>query len=640
MFKKLRKKLKFIINIKKEIKYQHYKLARVSSNGLKGFAFHRLEPSTETGADKKLNVAFFGPCALLPIINYAINHGHHVIHVAMRVDESRQSHFSPPLSEVNHEKAEVNVIGLPLRSVMAEGAVPFDGFQNEIFWPRLKSESDHENYLKYCVEYISDFVDSISELLGGKPTFFLSFWEPRQNFMGSLFPHFDLSNPQYFVMRLNAEMERIIRAYPNTYLLDVNNILNSMGRFRIQDDYARELSHASNIFDTTFEDDTKRIRKSTPLSHIYDLDGQPAVYGHCVFNAIRDNLAIINAAAPIKLIIVDLDDTMWRGVLADGDRSPYERTDYWPTGLAEALLVYKARGGLLAICSKNDPELARAEFERVWGGRLRLDDFVSVKINFQPKSENILEILDEVNLLPANVLFVDDNPREIDEVRSVIPDLRFLSEEHMDWRRAILFSPSTQVPRISTESQQRTQSLRAKINRDQVRQKMSREEWLRSLQIKQRYAVVRSENDRNFARAFELLNKTNQFNTTGQRWSLDAIKTLFARGGYIFCVFLQDKETDNGLIGLHLVQENRIIQSILSCRVFGLCSEYASMHVLAQHILKEYPTVTGHFISTGRNFYCENYLEKCGFTKEADGFLTSAAPPSPPEITNDNKVTW
>lgn len=636
MIKKLSRKIKKIINLPNEVKYQHYKLDRVSSNGLKGFPFHRLEPE----AEQKLHVAFFGPCALLPIINYATNHGHDVIHVTMGVDESRQIHFSPPLSEVNHEKAEVNVIGLPLRSVMAAGALPFDGFENEVFWPRLKTEEDHENYLKYCIDYISEFVTSISDLLDGKPTFFLSFWEPRQNFMGSLFPRFDLSNPQYFVTRLNAEMERIIRAYPNTFLLDVNDVLNSMGRFRIQDDYARELSHASNIFDTTFEDDGRRIRNSTPVSHIYDVDGQPDVYGHCVFNVIRNNLAIINAAAPIKLIIMDLDDTMWRGVLADGDRTPYERTDYWPMGLAEALLVYKARGGLLAICSKNDPELARAEFDRVWRGRLKLEDFVSVKINFQPKSENILEILDEVNLLPANVLFVDDNPREIDEVRCVIPELRFLSEEHMDWRRAILLSPSTQVPRISTESRQRTQTLRAKISRDQTRQKMSREEWLRSLHIQQRYTVVRSDNDRNFARAFELLNKTNQFNTTGQRWSLDAIKKLFVQEGYIFCVFLRDRQTDNGLIGLHLVQKNRIIQSILSCRVFGLCSEYASMQVLAQHILEKYPTVTGGFTATGRNFYCENYLEKCGFTREGDDFVTRIAPACPPEVTNEDKIAW
>ena len=236
-------------HLKKELEYSHYKLVRVSTNGLKGFSFHRLEQPS----DKKLNIAFFGPCAILPIVDYATSQGHNILHVAMSVDESRQTHFSPPLTEVDYRSAASNVVALPLRSVMAAGSVPFSGFENEIFWPRLKSEKDFQAYLESCKEYISDFVSSISEILGSKPTFFLSFWEPRQNFVGSLFPRYDLQNPQFFVTRLNMEMEKIVRAYPNTFLLDVNDVLNSMGRFRIQDDYVREISHASNIFDAGFE---------------------------------------------------------------------------------------------------------------------------------------------------------------------------------------------------------------------------------------------------------------------------------------------------------------------------------------------------------------------------------------------------
>lgn len=622
--------------LKEELEYSHYKLVRVSTNGLKGFSFHRLERPS----DKKLNIAFFGPCAILPIVDYATSQGHNILHVAMSVDESRQTHFSPPLTEVDYRSADSNVVALPLRSVMAAGSVPFAGFENEIFWPRLKSEKDFQSYLEYCKEYISDFVSSISEILGSKPTFFLSFWEPRQNFMGSLFPRYDIQNPQFFVARLNMEMEKIVRAYPNTFLLDVNDILNSMGRFRIQDDYVREISHASNIFDAGFEDDNKRVQHSTPATHIYDVDGQAEVFGHCVFNAIRDNLAILQGQDPIKLIIMDLDDTLWRGVLADADRSPFERSDFWPMGLAEALLIYKARGGLLAICSKNDEELAKAEFDRVWCGRLTLNDFVSVKINFSPKSQNILEILQETNLLANNVLFVDDNPREINEVQSVIPDIRVLSDEHFDWRRAILLSPSTQVPRISNESRERTQTLRAKIDRDQSRAKMSREEWLRSLEIKQRYAIVKSENDSNFARAFELLNKTNQFNTTGKRWTLDEIKEFFAQGGYIFCVFLKDKATDNGLVGVHLVSRNIIVQSILSCRVFGLCSEYASMSILVKHLLQNYANVSAKFEPTGRNRYCESYFPNCGFKGDKTDFMITVAPKHPDEVVSDQNINW
>ncbi|MCA7998057.1 HAD-IIIC family phosphatase [Burkholderia metallica] len=614
-----------------DLEYANYKQVRISTNGLHGFDFHKL---SRTASDP-LKLTFFGPCAILPIVDSAIRHGHNVSHISMTVDEDRNTHFSPPLSDIDHESADANVVTLPLRAVMAGGSVKFCGFGNEIFWPRLKSEQDVREYFDECVQYIKDFIESIPEILNGKPTFFLSFWEPRRNFLGNLLPRYSLQNPQFFVESLNREMEKVVRTYSNSYILDVNDVLNSMGRFRIQDDYARELSHASSLFDGGFEDDDKRIQKSTPVTHIYDVDGQPDVFGHCVLKVIEENIAIIKNRDPIKLIIMDLDDSLWRGVLADADRSEFERVDFWPMGLAEALLTFKARGGLLAICSKNDEHLAKAEFDRVWRGRLTLDDFVSIKINFEPKSQNITEILEETNLLPGSALFIDDNPREIDEVTAAIPDIRTLSREHFDWRRAILFSPDTQVANISKESIQRTESIKAKIVRDEQKKKMSREEWLKSLDIKQRYSVVRSSTDSDYNRAFELLNKTNQFNTNGRRWTAEEMNALFAEGGFIFCSFLRDKSADNGMIGLHLVKGNEILQSILSCRVFGLLSEYASMNVLSTYLLGRHALIRANYSATGKNFYCEKYYLNCGFTEAGQYLELTSAILHPDTVISD-----
>lgn len=627
----LRKAEETVRQKSRDLEYANYKQIRTSTNGLHGFAFRNLGRT----APEPLKLTFFGPCAILPIVDSAIRYGHTVSHISMTVDEDRNTHFSPPLAEVDHESADANVVTLPLRAVMAGGAVKFCGFGNEIFWPRLRAEEEFREYFNECVQYIKDFIESIPEILSGKPTFFLSFWEPRRNFLGNLLPRYNLQNPQFFVESLNREMEQIVRGYSNSYVLDVNDVLNSMGRFRIQDDYARELSHASSLFDGGFEDDDKRIQKSTPVTHIYDVDGQPDVFGHSVLKLIEENIAIVKNRDPIKLIIMDLDDSLWRGVLADADRSEFERVDFWPMGLAEALLTFKARGGLLAICSKNDEQLARNEFNRVWRGRLTLDDFVSVKINFEPKSQNIAEILEETNLLPGSTLFVDDNPREIDEVTAAIPEIRTLSKEHFDWRRAILFSPDTQVVNISKESTQRTESIKAKIVRDEQRKKMSREEWLKSLEIKQRYAVVRSGADSDYNRAFELLNKTNQFNTNGRRWTPEEMNALFSRGGFIFCSFLSDKSSDNGMIGLHLVEGDEILQSILSCRVFGLLSEYASMNVLSSYLLSRNASVRAHYSATGKNFYCEKYYLNCGFAQEGEGVVLKSATPHPDAIASD-----
>ena len=588
-----------------------------------------------------LHFLLFGPCAILPLIDAAIKKSIRIDHLAMLVDDHRNTHFDPPLETIAGKLYDANIITFPLRAIMANGGSELGGAGNDIFWPRIALSEDISAYFDGCVELLKSQIHGMDHLLGARPTFFLSFWAPRRNFLGNLFPKYSLSNPSWFVQRLNQAMSEIIAAWPNTYMVDVNEILDSLGRDRLQDDYVRELAHASNMFDTTFEDDGRRLQPGTPVSEIYDLGLQPYVFGEKLLDLLLDNLQIIRQDSPIKLIIVDLDDTLWRGVLADSDRSEFERIDFWPLGLAEALLVFKARGGMLAICSKNDEALATAEFNRVWRGKLKLEDFVSIKINFESKSKNIEEILDEVNILPKNALFIDDNPREIDEVSSVIPDLKILSKEHNDWRRAILLSPETQVVTVTQESKRRTEMVRAKIARDQTKASVSRDDWLKSLEIEQRYHVISSVSDPHFARAFELINKTNQFNTTGKRWTNEEINAHFAEGGYLFCCFLKDKTVDNGLISVHALKHNLIVQTVLSCRVFGLFAEYAAGHIVCAHTLGKHGSVRGQIQDTGRNFSSHQYFARMGFTDLGDGvFETTHAPPHPDCVRSVTPVLW
>ena len=592
------------------------------------FAFHNF-----VSDPVKPVLLLFGPCSILPLVDAAARRTVKIDHIAMLVDDHRNTHFDPPLETIADRTYDANVVTFPLRAIMATGAVDICGFGNDIIWPRLALTNQIEVYFEACVETLRKQIQSLYDTLNGRPTFFLSFWAPRQNFLGNLFPKYSLSNPSWFVQRLNQTMSEIVSEWRNTFFIDVNEILDSMGRYTIQDDYVRELSHASNMFDTDFEDDARRVQPGTPVSGIYKTGNQPAIFGELLLDLLMDNIRIIKQENQIKLIIMDLDDSLWRGVIADSDRSEFERHDYWPMGIAEALLVFKARGGMLAICSKNDDTRARAEFDRVWRGKLRLDDFVSIKINFESKSENIAQILKEVNILPASALFIDDNPREIDEVLSVFPDLKTLSKEHNDWRRAILLSPETQVVRVTDESKARTEMIQAKIVREEAKTSMSREDWLKSLQIEQKYHVIRSTGDQYFARALELLNKTNQFNTTGKRWTEKELSDHLAEGGSLFCCFLKDKTVDNGLISVHVLMRNSIVQSVLSCRVFGLSSEYAAGHLVCARILEEYPSVEATVIDTGRNFSSHQYFTRMGFTElEAGRFETTSVPPHPVAI--------
>ena len=94
-------------------------------------------------------------------------------------------------------------------------------------------------------------------------------------------------------------------------------------------------------------------------------------------------LGVVRRSEIVKLIIVDLDDTLWRGIAAEDELSPGERKEGWPLGLADALLYFKSRGGLLAICSKNDHKKTLENFRKIYGWRITEEDFASIKINWK-----------------------------------------------------------------------------------------------------------------------------------------------------------------------------------------------------------------------------------------------------------------
>jgi len=453
------------------------------------------------------------------------------------------------------------------------------------------------------------------------------------NYYGNLLPRHRLSNPVYFTRRLNEVLETAVQRHSGAHFLDMNELICLLGRVRIQGDYINQLSHASFLGNDLWDAD--RLQPSTPPVDMYDCESQISSLGSLILQRLRDDLAILSAPLRTKAIIVDLDDTLWRGVAADQDRPLYEFTEGWPLGLMEALLIYKARGGLLAICSRNDLPSTRERFDRIFNQNLRFDDFSSMRINDRPKSENIRSILDDLNLLPGNVLYIDDNPREIDEVKASFPDIETLSREHYDWRRKILMSADTQVATVTEEARWRTRSVQSRIEQIELGRMRDRGEWLASLELTQRYEAIRSTGSAHFARAFELINKTNQFNTTGKRWELRELESLFQQGGSLVCSFLRDRTLDNGLIGVCIVRENWIVQIVLSCRVFNLGSEDALGHLVCRLILDRYDEVLACATHTEKNLSCRDYFPRLGFELVDGTFRGSRVPDHPAHVRSD-----
>ena len=235
-------------------------------------------------------------------------------------------------------------------------------------------------------------------------------------------------------------------------------------------------------------------------------------------------------------------------------------------------------------------------------------------------------------MLPANVLFIDDNPRELAEVQAAFPTINVCGDNHYLWRQEILYSPATQVAQITDEGAARTSLIQGRRKREASRASTDRDEWLASLDLALTVRNLTSASDPDFTRVLELLNKTNQFNTTGRRWTHAELGQLLAEGGSLVVAALRDRFVDNGLIGVVVVKDDTIEQGVLSCRVFGLDVELAMFKAACDLILTERDKVIGTVVETESNFVCRDIYRRLGFTSHGEVYVATSSPAAPPWI--------
>jgi FkbH-like protein len=499
------------------------------------------------------------------------------------------------------------IVQLPLRTILADAAL----------W--RVSYSDLEAYqskFRECCQAVEMAVRGIVKWTTGFsiPTFVENFLLPQNDCVGRLLPRYDLRNSIFFIEELNRYLESCVRRFQGAYILDVDKISSSFGRRYLQDDSVNDLAHGSILGEE--QPDERRIEPSAPLSGHYEFRSH-VDFEHAIWNEAIAMHRTIRQADPVKLVVLDLDDTLWRGVSGDSDETdPSALIEGWPLGVVEALAYLKKRGILLGIISKNDEERTTEFWKHVLRGKFELSDFAAVKINWRPKSENMAEILSKVNLLPSNVVFIDDNPVERSEMRKSFPGMRVLGRHPFYTRRILLWSPETQVESITAESSRRTEMVQAQIEREESRTTLDRSEFLASLSLKIEAFEIDLKHPK-FARAFELLNKTNQFNTTGRRWTKDEIVEGVARGMKLYCFEVEDKFTKYGLVGLAMFQGRQIEQFVMSCRVNGMDVEIAAISLMLSQIKGDGP-FSAALKETKSNLLCRDFFARCGFEANGD----------------------
>ncbi len=241
---------------------------------------------------------------------------------------------------------DFQVIQLPLRGVLPD----------HVLWHISYSDVDsHERAFQESCNRMEVQLNCWMDwnVNHGLLTFVSNFFLPQQNLMGRLFPRFDIRNPEYFVEKLNEHLEMLVRRHKNAYILDVDRISASLGRRYIQDDSVLFTSHGALM--QTPGRITDRIEPLAPMLSHYRIKWHPD-FQQALWNELLSMYRTIRQKDSTKLVVVDLDDTLWGGISGDMTEIGPAMVDGWHIGLVEALLYLKKRGVLLAIISKNDED--------------------------------------------------------------------------------------------------------------------------------------------------------------------------------------------------------------------------------------------------------------------------------------------
>jgi FkbH-like protein len=500
---------------------------------------------------------------------------------------------------------DFQILHLPLRTILGNAyfGLPDDGTR-------------HEEFLRHTQEYLARYLSNILKLNTEHKllTFVLGFMVPQQNPLGRFQPRYDLRNIMHFIERLNMFLAAEVARHENAHFIDTDQVSGSVGKKTCQDDAVWSFTHGTTLSDGDHGHDLQRIQPPMPMKDHYSarwLEFFEALL-HEVFAMHRT----LRQQDTVKLVAVDLDDTLWRGVAAEGTLGLLEG---WPMGLMETLLYLKKRGILLAIISKNDEQFILANWHSIVQGQIALTDFAIHKINFRSKVENLTEILREVNLRPQNAVMIDDHPVERAAMRAGLPGVRVLGRHLYYLKRILLWSPETQQPVLTQEAGRKTEMVHAQLERESARQTLSRQEFLQTLGLRVSLSVLHDTKDVHMSRAIELFNRTNQFNTTGERYTLEQCHQHFAAGRRLYVLQAEDRFTQYGLIGAAWVHQNCIHHLVLSCRALGLGIEDAFLAHIAHSLAREDATMMlGHLQPTDANIPCRQLYSRNGFIQMQD----------------------
>lgn len=502
--------------------------------------------------------------------------------------------FESEYDQIDHEIIDE---GSELYSFGPEYVIIFQSVQKLLNKYNKCGDDLRRTFAEDTLNNLADHISTINSRISCKIIFY-NFAEINDNVFGNFANKLDFTFI-YNLRKINLGLMDMCREIKNLYINDINILQSSYGFERSFD--PKLYVNADMVFSLDF----LPVAAKSTVDIIFSLSGKAK-----------------------KCLILDLDNTLWGGVIGDDG---VENIQIGELGIGKAFTELqqwakqlKKRGIILAVCSKNDHDVAKGAFDNHPDMVLKYDDFAVFQANWDNKADNIKEIQEFLNIGFDSMVFLDDNPFERNLVKTFVPEITIpdLPEDPAEYLgylgRLNLFETSS----YSDEDAGRSDQYRVEFQRSQVKKAFANEdEYLASLEM---VSECRAFDSYSVPRVSQLTQRSNQFNLRTQRYSENEVQKISESGEYLTRSFtLEDKFGHNGLISLIIMKKQNealfIDTWIMSCRVLKRTMEnfvLNSIVALARQSGSE--KLIGEYIPTAKNKMVKDHYKELGFT-ESDG---------------------
>ena len=478
---------------------------------------------------------------------------------------------------------QVDLVAL---SFLSYDGIPF--YRTLLNQSKSLSEADIDSKVAMIVDVIRNYIFQLAELTDATILLHNASGLPLGRIRGRL----PLVSPirsrhQLVIDKLNRAIETLVDEYSNLMLVDETAITK---------EYGIRNCHKSVL--------PAKIRK---YAHFH-----PTRFGIYLANQYFEKISTYSLLKGIKLLLIDFDNTLWKGIMAEG--AVEQDIEF-----QKLLSRLRDHGIVLAAVSKNDPENIR--WDEMY---LKESDFVSLRISWAPKASSVLEIAGELNLGADSFLLIDDSPAERELVETIVPGVRSLDPERADRDQILNMLFAMPNTRDTEEAKTRSGTYKALSQRNQaLKQKTDYRSAMASLGLK--LAFGRPEK-KDLSRVCELIERTNQFNTTTKRYTRQEVMDIVnGDDGDIYIGKLEDKFGKLGIVAVVVVKrhgETAIIDNfVMSCRAMGFGLENLMLSLVIDEE-QNCPQIHARFVPSERNNPAAGLYRCSGFEDAKNGLWT------------------